>query len=80
MDQIQPPKAKRKKRQVAEAAGPEIEFNVGETFAPSKEADFDLNLKEMQYQAKKGQSGSRTKATNYDGVGDPNASRASNDA
>lgn len=73
-------KPKRKARTKGAAASQvEIEFNVGETFSPSKEADFSLNLKEMQYQAKAGQAGTRCQATNYDGRGsgeDPNATRA----
>lgn len=71
MDQEQKPKRKRKTK----AAQPEVEFSVGETFEPSKEADFDLNLKEMQYTARSGQAGTRCKATGFDGQGasDPRA-------
>lgn len=84
MSQEQKPKAKPKGKKREKPAGPEIVFDVGETFEPSKEEDFDLNVKEMMYTAKAGQAGTRCKATNFDGKGkypsggDP--ARATNDA
>jgi hypothetical protein len=66
-DQEQPRKLKKKQKS---SAKPDIEFRVGETFEPSKEADFDLSLKEMLYQAKKGQAGSRTKSPEAGGSED----------
>lgn len=72
-DQEQQTPPKRKKRQ-ASTARTEIELDVSRP--TSKDEDFDLNLKEMMYQAKKGQAGSRTKSPEAGGE-DPNASRAS---
>lgn len=53
---------KRRKRRKKTKA-PELTLNVGETFdaADAKDADFDLHLKDMLFQAKKGQAGTRTR-------------------
>lgn len=59
-------KKRLKKKQKFEV---ELNFSIEETFDPSnaKDKDFDLNIKDMMYQAKKGQAGSRTKSVGGDG-------------
>jgi len=45
----------------------EVKLEVGETFdvGSAKEKDFDLDLDSARFQGKKGQAGTRTKATGY---------------
>ena len=55
-------KLKKKKQQKDEKA---VTFDVGESFSPAeaKEEDFELDLDSAIFQGKKGQAGTRTKAT-----------------
>lgn len=55
-------KLKKKKQQKEEKP---VTFDVGESFSPAeaKEHDFELDLDSAIFQGKKGQAGTRTKAT-----------------
>lgn len=68
----QTPRKLKKKAKQAEKTGPEVNFELEEAFNPAnaKDKDFDLNLKDMNFQAKKGQAGTR-----YKGTGDDNLER-----
>ncbi|HVL87552.1 MAG TPA: hypothetical protein VM681_06060 [Candidatus Thermoplasmatota archaeon] len=58
------PGAKLKKK-TKQAKKTEVKFEVGEEFeaASAKDKDFDLDLDAARFQGKKGQAGTRTKAT-----------------